>query len=470
MKTNLLEHQQKAYDKLKSLTVGALFMEMGTGKTRTALELIKLRLDNNKVDYILWLCPCRVKKDLKLELSKHTDIKVDIVGIETLSTSIRENSRLLDLVQSKKVYLIVDESSLVKNKEAIRTQNIIRLSQYCKYKLILNGTPISRSMTDLFSQMYILDWRILGYKSFWSFARNHLEYDDKGQVSRVLNTDYITSKIAPYSYQVTKDECLKLPPKINTTKSYYLPDKHREHYNRVADKFLFELDELKPHTIYRLITALQLVISGFYISEDEDKSIIKTKMYSNPYDNPRIQALLENIANNKTIIYCKYIEEVKDIEKVLSDRFGKDKVITFYGNSTKREKDKAIENFKGNKDFFIATKQCAGYGLNLQFCNRVIYYNNDYDLATRLQSEDRVHRIGQGKTVYYTNICASNTLDEAILKSLLRKENLLDEFRREVKKKKDKTSIHNYIYGPSYSKKGSYKKEIEIRVEDDLKE
>ena len=96
------------------------------------------------------------------------------------------------------------ESNLIKNPKAKRTENITRLGEYCRYRLILNGTPITKTEADLYSQWYFLDWRVLGYKSFWSFAANHLEYDDAGRIIRSLNTDYLTKKMAPYSYQVKK--------------------------------------------------------------------------------------------------------------------------------------------------------------------------------------------------------------------------------------------------------------------------
>ena len=229
LKTRLYEYQSKAVDKLSKLKVGALYMEQGTGKTRTALEIIKNKMIKGKVEVVLWLCPCSVKNNLKEDIIKHTGQKpsennIIIKGIESLSSSDRLYLQLLELVKIYKVYLIVDESNLVKNKLAIRTERIIEISSFCKYKMILNGTPISKNEADLFAQWYILDWRILGYKSFYSFAANHLEYKKvrlpsgreimTDQIIRVLNVDYLTEKIAPYMYQIKKDEVLKeLKPK-----------------------------------------------------------------------------------------------------------------------------------------------------------------------------------------------------------------------------------------------------------------
>lgn len=51
--TGLFPYQEEAVEKLSHVKVGALYMEMGTGKTRTALELIKRRLDAGKVEQAL---------------------------------------------------------------------------------------------------------------------------------------------------------------------------------------------------------------------------------------------------------------------------------------------------------------------------------------------------------------------------------------------------------------------------------
>ncbi|WP_243108694.1 DEAD/DEAH box helicase [Clostridium rectalis] len=477
LKTDLFKHQKRAVEKLAKIKVGALYMEMGTGKTRTALELIKTRLENCRVNHIIWLCPCSVKESLKRDIKKHStgDLSMfTICGIETLSSSIRANSILLKLVLRKNCYLIVDESNLVKNHRAKRTENIMRLAEHCKYKLILNGTPISRNEKDLFSQWYILDWRILGYQGFWSFAANHLEYDKDipGKITRCLNTDYLVRKILPYTYQVKKDVCLDLPQKTYDTKYYYLTDEQNKNYRYVADELMFLVDEMEPHTIYRLFTGLQNVICGFKLKITKDLKFIKEPMFENPLDNPRIQMLLDILKiYEKTIIFCKYTKEVKDITVVLNKKYGEGSAVSFYGELNQKERQKNLELFKNKAQFFVANKTCAGYGLNLQFCSYIIYYSNDWDYATRAQSEDRIHRIGQSKTVHIVDICAAYTLDERILNCLLRKENLVDSFKKRIEIQKDDNFkyIHNFIYKRNYNG-NRYIKQINNLDKSDLME
>lgn len=153
--------------------------------------------------------------------------------------------------------MVVDESLLIKNPKAKRTQNIQNLADKCTYKMILNGTPVSRNEADLFSQFYLLDWRILGYKSYWSFAANHLEYNDKGQLRKVLGVESLTEKINPFVFQVTKSDCLQFPPKHYETHYFELTSAQWSEYGRVEEILLTGLDEYKPSTLYRFFSGLQ---------------------------------------------------------------------------------------------------------------------------------------------------------------------------------------------------------------------
>jgi SNF2 family DNA or RNA helicase len=455
-KTALLQHQQLAYDKLRHLKIGALYMDMGVGKTRTALELIALRLESGKINQVLWLCPCSVKSTIKAELQKHVDGDLSmftIEGIESMSQSDRLYLRLLDLVANQKVFLIVDESNLVKNHFAKRTKRISALAKSCAYRLILNGTPVSKNEADLFAQWYILDERILGYHSFWSFAANHLEYDDYGKVRRVLNVDYLTEKISPYSYGVKKEECIILPRKRYRERDFALTEEQEYAYYDAKEQLLADVDEFDSTTIYKLFTGLQQVTSGrAIVSIYPLKSI---PFFDNPLDNPRIKALLQEVddVEEKIIIWCKFKHEIDDVTLILRDRYGADGVAQFYGGINQKSRIAEMERFKNDAQYLIAHKVCGGYGLNLQFCSHMIYYNNDFNWATRAQSEDRVHRLGQTKEVTIVDICAASKIDDRIINNLNCKGVLCDRFKDELKKNRDnKAALSAWIDGGRHDK------------------
>lgn len=467
MRTELLPHQKTGVQKLKKVKVCALFMEMGTGKTRTMLELIKLRLDKNKVNHVLWLCPCTVKESLKSELKKHLvnyDEKLfTICGIETLSSSIKTNVELRNLVETKKVYLIVDESTKVKNFNALRTQNIISLAEKCEYKAVLNGTPITKNEADLFSQFYILDSRILGYSSFYTFARYHITYDSciPNKIKSIKYVDYITTRIAPYVFEVKKNDCLNLKNKFFFKKTFWLTSEQENHYQEIANKLFLELDEMKPNTVYNLFYALQSIACGFRVSIDnyldKEQKISREPFFIDPKENPRNKKLLtmieKDIKDSKVIMCCTFLNEVNEIAKILDEKFGANSYRTYTGSCNLRTRQKKLEDFEHDSSvqFLIATKTTVGFGLNLQFVNNIIYYSNDWNYGTRSQSEDRIHRLGQTKDVNIYDIIAEDTIDVRINRCLDKKENILKVFLELIKEKK--TNLKKWLSTTEEDKK-----------------
>lgn len=452
LKNELLPHQKAAVERMIKLKVGALFMEQGTGKTITTLEIARIRLEAEKIDSVIWLCPCSAKGNIKREIIKNCPEEMlkmfTICGIETLSSSIRALSYLLNLCEEKKCFLVVDESLLIKNPKAYRTENITRIGEKCRYKIILNGTPVSRNEADMFSQFYLLDWRILGYRSYWSFSANHLEFDEYGRLRNVLNTDMLAKKIAPYTYQVRKEECMELPDKNYSTYYFYLTYEQDEEYMNAARVLMDQLDEWHPETVYRLFSGLQAVISGKRLIFNRKATHFETaEMFQDPQDNPRIEALLDCLTEEKTIIFCRYESEIRQLCDILPD------AVRFDGKISIGLREKALKDFAAGKKYLIANRNCAGYSLNLQFCHKIIYMSNDWDLGTRLQSEDRVHRLGQEHDVEITDICAYNTIDEKVLKCLWGKENLLDSVKEEIGKTSVnfKETLKKCIYGSRYS-------------------
>lgn len=455
LKTELYPYQAAAVEKLLPLRIGALYMEMGTGKTRTALELIQRRVDAGKVLQVLWLCPCSVKQNLRNDILYHCGEVpdfIEICGIETLSTSVKWNMKLRSLVGDKTM-LVVDESNLVKNPRALRTEHITYIAEKCRYRIILNGTPVTRSYADLFAQWYLLDWRVLGYKSFYSFGANHLQYDPRtpGKIIRNLNVDYLARRIAPYTYQITKAEVLQLPDKHYHTHFVYMTAEQIREYRYVSETMIDMLDEYIPETVYRMFSALQAVISGNHVT-GLSQHLKSTPMFENPLYNPRIQGLLDIIDNNtkdnKVIIFCKFTHEIHDILSVLNKKYGAGAAVEFTGELSQKRRNENIDIFKSTAQFLVANKTCAGYGLNLQFCYNVIFYSNDFNWGTRSQAEDRVHRIGQVHDVHIYDIVCGNSLDEMIVDCLSRKESLHDRLKNEIKEIKDcKEVTKKWMFG-----------------------
>lgn len=446
--TELFDYQKEAVEKLRHTKVGALYMEPGTGKTRTTLELIKRRLDAGKVDAVLWLCPCSVKDNLHLDILYHCGEmpnNIVIKGIESLSSSDALYMDLMTLVNTYDVFLVIDESNLIKNHKAIRTERISELSTRCQYKMILNGTPVSRNEADLFAQWWVLDPGILGYNSYYSFAANHIEFVTiKGsdgreyrtnRVRRVHDVDYLTAKIAPYTYQIRiSDTGIDLPAIYHKTRSFLLTGEQTNHYDMVREEYLANVDDFDSTTVYNLFNALQQIASGRRVLTGPKEKMRTEPFFKDWHDNPRMQCLKKCIDGDdeQCIIFCKYQAEIDDIKLMLQEQ-GRT-YEEFTGSLNLKERIAGLKRFRdGDSQYLIANKKCGAYGLNLQFCHNIIFYNNDFEYATREQAEDRIHRIGQTEDCYVTDLMAESTIDSFILDNLGGKEGMIYSFKQWIK-------------------------------------
>jgi len=462
--TDLLPYQADAVAKLLPSRVGALFMEMGTGKTRTAIELVKIR--HRKIDRVLWFCPVSLKETVRREIMKHTDCTAEdicvfrestnernvnpdtmwyVIGLESVSQSTKTALTTRHLV-TEDSFAIVDESTYIKGNRALRTQRLIAFCERCRYRMILTGTPMTQGVPDLFSQLYFLSPKILGYRSWYTFAKNHLEYHKtkKGMIVGAHNKELLAAKMAPYVFQVTKEECLHLPDKLYHYHYVSLSDAQREAYEYAKEDFLRnafcgEDGDVDSLCIFHLFTSLQSIVCGFWRYNKNWWDLRRPKvMREECFKHNRIEGLLSSVeripAEGKVIVWAKYRYCLEQIVEALSERYGSESVARFYGDIPVRERETELLHFRGHARFFVATQSCGGHGLTLNEANHVIFYADGFKYSERLQAEDRCHRIGQEKPVTYITIQSDAGIEERIDKSLLRKSNALLDFQREIDK------------------------------------
>lgn len=406
IKTQLYPHQLEAVEKLSKVKVGALFMDMGTGKTLTALRLFELKREKGKVDKLVFLCPVSTRPNLIDEVKKHTDYvyKNDyyVYGIDSISQSERIFLKLLDLVDER-TFLVLDESTYIKNPHAIRTKRALMLSQRTPYKLIMTGTPITKFVKDLWAQMTFLSPLILGYRTYYSFAANHLEYDKvTHKIRRSCNEDYLSQKMSPYVFEKDITDITDMPKQFHITINYWLNRKKEEEYIAIQDEIFekYANYESKDAVVYQLFTELQKCVSF-----DQDRILV-------------LKETLDQIDPNKqVIIWCKYKKEIEMISKIVDN-------YAIFDGERKEEQD-----FKsGKKRILIANLQTGSHAQNFQNCHYEIFYSNSFDYATREQAERRIWRTGQENPCFYYDIKSNTGIEKIIFECLHRKENLVDYF------------------------------------------
>lgn len=444
LQTDLFAHQEKAVIKMLPSRLGALFMDMGTGKTRVTIELAHLR--KAKINRVLWFCPVSLKDTIRKEVEKHArwDVWVhnqdrpgeygfiNVFGIESMSSSTNCVLAVADLIDDKTM-VVVDESTFIKGHKSLRTKRITALSEKARYRLLLTGTPITQGVEDLFAQMRFLSPKILGYKSFYSFARGHLVYSDKypGMVVETKNEEYLAQRIAPYVYQVKKEECLSLPPKLSKKLYFGMTPEQREAYERAKYEILANCDEIDSYVIFKLFSILQQIVSGFW----NDKEAEKFHQFSHGRLDMLETAIKGIPAGEKVIIWCKFRRSIEAVKEMLEAKG--EQVALFYGDISERERANELElKFRQNARFLVATAASGGHGLTLNEAAWGIFYENEFKYSNRIQAEDRQHRIGQSRPVTYIDIVCHSSIDERIEKAIASKANGLELFREEIEQVK----------------------------------
>ena len=464
-KTKPFKHQADAIKESWFKEYYALFMEMGTGKSKVAIDNIGMLYERGFVNAALiiapkgvydnWVkgeipthLPDRIQRDVLRWEPKRTKgfakrledfvmedfigVKVFVMNIEALSTARGANTAGRFLVQNPENIVIVDESTTIKNRKAARTKNLQVLHKYAKYRRILTGSPITKSPMDLFSQCSFLEEKALGYNSYFAFQNRYaiVRQQKMGQrsFSEIVGyrrLDELNEKLTQFSKRVLKSECLDLPDKLYTKRYVALTDEQKRLYDQMKDMALAMLENGELATTTSVLTQimrLQQISCGHFTPDvGETRSL----------DSNRLDELL-NITEElqgKCIIWASYTHDIQRIYSALRDCFGPEAVALYYGDTAQDMRQDTVERFQDPNNplrFFVGQPRTGGYGITLTAATTVIYFSNSYDLEIRLQSEDRAHRIGQSNPVTYIDLVSPDTLDEKILTALKNKVNLAE--------------------------------------------
>lgn len=458
-------HQLSAIEKAKSLNEMALFFQVGTGKTRTTIEI--LRHNYNKHKKILRtfvICPKSVMGNWKNEIFKFS--KIPAAHVFLLEGTLDKRISLLAKCPENSIFimnyesfafdkfvkatlmnppniLILDESHRVKGIQAKRTKNLIKLSQSMKakadlahepiYRYILTGTPVLQNMMDLFSQFQILDCgKTLGsnyfaYRATYFYDKNAFMSKQKhfpNWQPKPNSEEKLKDLIAAKVVLANKDECLDLPPLVKTELEVDLSPEQKRHYNEMKKEFITfcESGVVTAQLAITKALRMQQILSGYLQLESGD--IVKIE------ENPRaaaLEELLEDITPTEKVIIWSIFHYDYEMIKGICKKLG-----LKYSEVTGLVKDKQKELDMFEKDpecrVMIASPKAGGVGVNMIAASTMIYYSRSYSLEDDIQSEARNYRGGSEvhKKITRIDLVARGTVDELVLKALREKKNLAD--------------------------------------------
>jgi len=459
-KTRPYAHQREVWELSNKKDEFALFMDMGTGKSKVIIDTIAYLYDQGRIDSALIIAPkgtyqnwtrneipthmpdhiviktaawsAAPKKEQAKDLEKigfsSNDLRILVMNVEAFSTAKGTKFAEHFMRVAGSCMMVIDESTTIKNPKAKRTKNLVRIGQHAKYRRILTGEPVTRSPLDLYAQFQFLNPHLLGFSSFYTFRNRYAIMIDMKAGTRAFKKivgyqrlEELGDQIKPWSYRIKKEQCLDLPPKTYQYREVELTPEQKKVYKDLSDLAVSFLDGkvLSVDTVLTQMLRLHQITCGHYKSDDDE--IIQVP-------NNRLAELMQVLdeAPNKVIIWATYIEDIKAILSALKKEYGDESTVAYYGAVSQDDRNTAIDRFQKDDTcrFFVGNPQTGSMGITLTAADTVVYYSNSYNLEHRLQSEDRAHRIGQEKKVLYIDIICPGTIDSKIVKALRDKKNI----------------------------------------------
>jgi SNF2 family DNA or RNA helicase len=457
-KTKPFEHQDVVLRKSWNAPYYGLFMEMGTGKTKVAIDNIGILYSQKKINAALILAPKGVfgnwtDKEFPAHLAdnvleetmilqwqpNHTKaysnqfhelmnrkegLTILVMNIEALSSAKGTDHAGYFLLRYPDCMMVVDESTTIKNRTAQRTKNVVKLGHKAKYRRILTGSPITKSPMDLFSQCNFLSDAALGFKSYYSFQGRYAVVVNKTMGPKVFKDivgyrrlDELSDKLEGFSSRITKEECLDLPEKVYQPRYIALSEKQKPVYEQMRRLALAKLENGDLATTASVLTQImrmQQIVCGILTTDDGEIQEI---------DRVRLTNLMEVLeeTSGKVVIWATFTHNILQIRDAIAKQYGEDSVACYYGATETEERTNIVRTFQDPDSplrFFIGQPKTGGYGITLTAASTMVYFSNSYDLEIRLQSEDRIHRIGQPNHCTYIDFVTPGTVDEKILKAL----------------------------------------------------
>ena len=465
-KTKPYAHQTTALEKSWNKKVFAYFMEMGTGKTKVAIDNIAMLYDNGKINGALIIAPKGVYKnwysqEIPVHLADHIkpttvlwqaminqkqqkllntlfkpghDLHILIMNVEAFSTQ-KGVDFAMRFLNSHNTYMAIDESTTIKNPGAKRTKSIVSLGKHAKYRRILTGSPITKSPLDLYKQCEFLDEYLLDHSSYYTFRTRYAvmrKANFNGRSVEIVvgykNLGELSDKIKPFSYRVLKDDCLDLPKKTFMKRIITLSAEQEKVYKQMKEMALAQLNGKLLTTANALSQLMRLhqITCGHFKANDGSTQTLKNNRLSELMD------LLDEV-EGKAVIWAHYQYDVQTILAAIKKEYGDDAVVDYYGKTPNDERQDNITKFQCDPRcrFLVGTPSTGGYGITLTAASTMIYYSNGYDLEKRQQSEARTDRIGQENPMTYIDIICEDTVDERIVKALRKKINIATEIMGE---------------------------------------
>lgn len=464
-------HQKEAENRLRNNSTYALLMDMGTGKTRPVIRDWWERAEVGTNKSLLVVAPAGSYANWIGELEKwltpeeHTQIrvflwvssnttktrqrdldaffkfegpKVLIINVEAVSQTERARVALLKFLHEGKVVWVIDESTCIKQSESKRTEFILDAAHLAPVRRILTGLIAPECPLDLFSQFWFLDWKTLGFRSYYAFRARYAilqQVDFRPASERIKDSkegrnnprkvtivvgyrheDELRDKVAAASYRVLKSDVLDLPPKVYMpVRNVEMTDEQERMYREMKK---FATTQLNGQYVTAKIAAdvmgkLHAILCGHV--RDEERRITDIPSH-------RVEAVLEAVQDHsgKAIIWAPYPRLLEKITVALRKEYSAASTVEYWGATSTDDRGVSRQRIQEDSKcrWIVSNQSVGGEGNTWTAATLSVYAANSWKNKDRQQSEDRPHRAGQTETCVYVDLAVDGTIEHKLIRAL----------------------------------------------------
>lgn len=422
-------YQLDAVRAVQELPFSAVFHEQGLGKTKIAVDLILLWLEQDVVDTVFVVTKKTLVQNWVDELAAHSFVTPRVLSGNRRTNSIALNSPVLIYVMNYEVIstnlelirmflgtcrvaAILDESQKIKNPESQLTKSFHSLASQFERRVIMTGTPVANRPYDIWSQVKFLDnGEALGH-SFSAFKADMDLPAEPGQsASYGRKLAGVMAKIEGFSVRETKESSgIQLPSKTILTHLVRMQPRQLEIYNSYRDQMRYELST--PEGLFfddaevvlkRLLRLVQCASNPALVDADYKEKPAKLL---------KLHELIDTIAVDatKVIVWTSFVDNVEWLCRQLTVYAP----AAVHGMRPVADRNAEIRKFKQDERcrILVATPGAAKEGLTLTVASQAIFFDRGFSLDDYLQAQDRIHRISQEFECSVHNLIVGESIDE----------------------------------------------------------
>lgn len=326
--------------------------------------------------------------------------------------------KIIDMINDGELnMIIIDEVHKNMSPTSLQGKQILRIKDKTHSRctwVSLTGTPIVNKPTDVFLPMRLIDAH--NFTSYYKWCQYFCVYGGYGghEVIAYRNIPRLKFMLQQNMIRRRKEDVLNLPDKIHM--DVYV--ENTKYQSRLAEEVTMDLiahaeeiaNDLNP--MVRFLRLRQ--VNGSPELVDHDLRVDNTYLKYNA-KLVKLLELLEEIheRGEKTVIFSNWVEPLRTLFKFLSSKY---KVCCFTGTMSEAERQKHKRVFMNNPEYtvMIGTIGALGTTHTLTAANNIIFYDEPWTYADKLQAEDRCHRISAKKSVNVYTLISKDTIDERV--------------------------------------------------------